>query len=195
MNPQEYELNPEILTEHVPVPGELGTNEQELLGELMRVNSEPELEYFLGNLWDGAVRLYKSPQGQAVKRDFISGAKQFGRKMIPSIGKNLGGYFGGERGAKFGGQIGSALGGLFADNENEAVNYLRVIHKAANYLNNALRVGTNIRPNRLVNQAINTAARGYIRPGWTGRNPILGAPIFKGRWIRRANQIILLGVW
>src|SRR5215216_241957 len=88
-NLHEYEFNTELLNQSQEFEHE---GEGEVVHELMAVSNEYELEHFLGKIWDGAKKIYNSPQGQAIKKDFISGAKSFGRQMFPSIGKNLGGY-------------------------------------------------------------------------------------------------------
>src|SRR4051812_10817744 len=99
-NLNEYELNTELL-------GESNEFEQEgeMVHEMMEVSNEMEFENFLGGVWDAAKRLYNSPQGQAIKKDFVAGAKSFGKQMFPSIGKNLGGYIGGSTGEKVGGAL------------------------------------------------------------------------------------------
>ena len=192
MNINEYEFNTELLNEGEIGSGEFESNEQELVNELMEVSSEQEFENFLGNIWKAIVNMSKSPQGKAIKTDFISGAKQFGKKMMPSLGKNLGGYFGSARDADYGGQLGDVLGGWLFDNENEAADYVKIIRNAAGYLNKALNSGSNLPSRTLVTNAINTAARPYLRKRGTG------APVntfqTKGKWIRKGNQVILLGV-
>ena len=71
----EYEFNLELLGES----GELEF-EQELAMELMEISNEYELENFLGAIWDGAKKVYNSPQGQAIKKDFVAGGKEFREK-------------------------------------------------------------------------------------------------------------------
>ena len=196
-NLNEFEFNHELLQEN----HEFEHNELELTHELMEVAGEQEFEYFLGNIWNAAKKLYNSPQGQAVKKDFITGAKSFGRKMIPSVARNLGGYFDGSRGAKYGGQIGDAAGNwIFGEaDEAEVVNYLKVVRKAANYLNRSLAQGNvNINttsPRQLVTAAINQAARPIYRNGRRAQtifNPTATAQN-QGRWIRHGNKLILQG--
>ena len=192
-NINEYEFNTEMLNESYEL--ELENLEGELANELMSVSNEFELENFIGNIWEAAKRLYRSPQGHAIKKDFISGAKSFGRKMFPSIGRNLGGYLGGSTGAKYGGQIADSAGKwiLGGDEEQEAVDYIRVIRKAANYLNKALGAGRSAPPRIMVTQAINQAARPLIskrRSGYTTNYSSKN----QGRWIRQGNQLIIQGV-
>ncbi|HEX7905271.1 MAG TPA: hypothetical protein VF487_15470 [Chitinophagaceae bacterium] len=186
----EYEFNMEVLNTSHEFEYE---GEGEMINELMSVSNEYEFENFLGKIWDTAKRVYKSPQGQAIKKDFIAGAKSFGKKMFPSVGRNLGSYFGGADGAKYGGQIASAAGNwLLGDEEQEAVDYVRVIRKAANYLNRAISSGVSMPPREIVTQAINQAARPIINQRRTGYTPN-STTQKQGRWIRQGNKLILQG--
>lgn len=182
----EYEFNLELLGES----GELEF-EQELAMELMEISNEYELENFLGAIWDGAKKIYNSPQGQAIKKDFVAGAKSFGKKMLPSVGRNLGSYFGGSTGGKIGGQLaGAASNWLFGEvNEQEAMDYVKVIRKAANYLNRALSAGAWAPPKAMVTQAINQSARPVIaQRGYSSSQN-------SGQWIRQGNNLVLQGAF
>ncbi len=183
----EYEFNTEFEFE----------GEGELVNELLAVSNEYEFENFLGNVWNAAKRLYNSPQGQAVKKDFVAGAKSFGKKMLPSIGRNLGSYLGGSTGANIGGQLANtASNWLFNEvGEAEAVDYLRVIRKAAKYLNKALSEGAGGAPRALVTQAINQAARPVLaqRRSQSASGNIAPSSKKQGRWFRQGNQLILQG--
>jgi hypothetical protein len=176
----EYEFNTEFELE----------NEGELVHELLSVSNEQELENFLGDIWNAAKRVYNSPQGQAIKKDFVAGAKSFGKKMLPSVGRNLGQYIGGNTGANIGGKLaGAASNWLFNEvGETEAVDYLRVVRKAAKYLNKALSEGADGAPRSMVTQAINQAARPILskrRGSFTSKK--------QGRWFRQGNQLVLRG--
>ena len=185
----EYEFNMEFE----------GENEGEFVHELLSVSNELEFENFLGNVWNAANRVYNSPQGQAIKKDFVAGAKSFGKKMLPSVGRNLGQYFGGSTGGKIGGQLANAASNwLFNEvGEAEAVDYLRVVRKAAKYLNKALSEGASGAPKALVTQAINQAARPILAK--RREQPALGSASeaftskTQGRWFRQGNQLILQG--
>jgi hypothetical protein len=191
----EYELNPEILQG----TGEL-EQEGELASRLLNVASEQEFENFLGSIWDAGKRLYNSQQGQAIKKDFIAGAKSFGKKILPSVGKNLGQYVGGGSGAKVGGALANAAGNwLFGEvSENEAVDYVRVIRKAAGYLQNALKKGNAIDQaggsRVLVTKAINQAARPIYSSKQTA--PAYSNAAFKkqGTWTRNGSKLIVHNV-
>lgn len=171
--------------------------EGELVNELLSVTNEYELENFLGNVWNAAKRLYNSPQGQAIKKDFVAGAKSFGKKMLPGIGRNIGSYIGGSTGANIGGSLANAASNwLFNEvGEAEAVDYLRVVRKAAKYLNKALSEGATGAPRAMVTQAINQAARPVLAKrraqstaGYNGSSSKK-----QGKWFRQGNQLILQG--
>lgn len=208
MNLHEYEINHELLNE-----GEFESYEQQLASRLMSVSNEYEFENFLGGLIQSAKGFLSSPQGQAMKSTLVKGAKKFGRQALPSIAKNIGGYIGGSTGASIGDKAGSALSGMFFGSDVEALDYVRIIRKAAQYLNDAadgiepdmdLNSTT---PEQAVTQAINTAARPYWRrrrggrggayrgtPSASANNHNRGTRQQRGRWIRRGRNIVLMGI-
>ncbi|UOQ96264.1 hypothetical protein MUN81_13505 [Hymenobacter sp. 5317J-9] len=83
------------------------SQEEELVGELLEVTNEQELNQFLGSLVSkvagAASQLAKSPAGQSVGRYLVD----FGKKTLPQ----LAGQYGGQTGAALGGRAGAALGG------------------------------------------------------------------------------------
>lgn len=105
-NFEAYETLPEIANEF-----EYEMYEGELAQELVNLQSEEELNHFLGGLvrkaWSGAKSLYNSPTGQAIKGQIISGAKAWGRKKLPEWGNKAGNWLG----RKAGGWVGGKLGG------------------------------------------------------------------------------------
>ncbi len=105
-NMEGYELHPEIANEF-----EYEMYEGELAQELLSLQSEEEINHFLGGLvrkaWSGAKSLYNSPTGQAVKGQIISGAKSWGRKKLTDLGQKGGEWLG----RKGGGWLGNKLGG------------------------------------------------------------------------------------
>lgn len=220
-NLNEYEFNTELLNESYEYEQE--NQELEMANELLSVSNEYEFENFLGGLWNMAKQAYNSPAGQALKNKFVAGAKSYGRKMLPVIGQRLGGFagnaigsrlggrFGGAGGARAGGQMGSDMGsqlggqlGGAASNwlfgggggeQEEAVDYVRVIRKAANYLNKALSEGATGSPHAMVTQAISQAAAPVMRRRRGISSGISNYSLPKqGRWIRQQNKIIILGV-
>lgn len=108
-NLEAYELLPEIANEF-----EYEMYEAELTHELLNLQSEEELNHFLGGLikkaWSGAKSLYNSPTGQAIKGQIISGAKAWGRKKLPEWGQKAGGFLGRKAGGWLGGKLGGPAG-------------------------------------------------------------------------------------
>ncbi|MDO7847528.1 hypothetical protein Q5H92_14255 [Hymenobacter sp. M29] len=102
----ESEFNGEFSNEYNGEAYEMN-NEEELVGELLEVTNEQELNQFLGNLVSqvagAASQLAKSPAGQSVGRYLVD----FGKKTLPQ----LAGQYGGQAGAALGGRAGAALGG------------------------------------------------------------------------------------
>lgn len=134
------------------------SEDRELINELLNVTNELEFESVIGKVAKGITKFYNSPQGQAIKRDFINGAKQFGKKMIPSLGRNIGSYIGGSTGRK----IGQIQGNKLIKNHRDARDYAKIIRHAANNVNVALKSGSTIPPRTLITHAINAAARPVI---------------------------------
>ena len=105
-----YEFQPEYEYEY---EGEFNheMHEDELANELMNIQSEEELEYFLGNLlkgaWRGAKALYNSPVGQQLKGHAIAGLKSLGKRALPGLGSAVGRRFFGARGGQIGGKLGN----------------------------------------------------------------------------------------
>src|SRR5262245_39606339 len=85
----------------------------EIAYELLGVQTEEELDQFIGGLLKkaaGAVRNFaQSSTGKAVG-GFLKGAA---KKMLPIAGKAAGAFLGGPAGAAIGGKLGSFASGLF----------------------------------------------------------------------------------
>ena len=93
------EFGQEFSGETYELAGEQERVMAELAQELLEINSEQELNQFLGNLVSQAAgaasKLLTSPAGQSVGRYLVD----FGKQTLPQLG------------AKYGGQAGAALGG------------------------------------------------------------------------------------
>ena len=182
------------------------SQEMELAAELMEVNSEQELEQFLGDLIKkagGAIGgLIKSPIGQALGGALKGVAKQ----VLPMAGQALGGAIGGPVGSQLGGQLASAAGSMFGleleagEQEFEAAKTF--VKLAADAVQNAASAPPGANPHAVaqaaVAQAAQTHAPGLFAPdqpgsmhsqfdGNTGRG-------HSGRWVRQGGKIILFGV-
>jgi uncharacterized protein (DUF697 family) len=186
------------------------SQELELAAELMEVNSEQELEQFLGDLIKkagGAIGGFiKGPVGQALGGALKGVAKQ----VLPMAGQALGGMFGGPAGSAIGGQLASAAGGMFGleleagEQEFEAAtNFVRL---AADAVKNAAAAPPNANPHAVAQAAVSQAAQihapGLMGPGPEPPRPGAFGPEptrpygggHSGRWIRRGGKIVLLGV-
>lgn len=174
----------------------------ELTAELLEINSEEELNYFLGKLVKraaGAIgKVARSPIGQA-----LGGVlKTVAKKALPLAGGALGGMVGGPLGAKIGsslaGYAGSALGleAEFVNQEDrEFAGAQQFVRIAGDTVKNALNAAPGANPQAAVQnaaiKAANTHAPGLLStsPGAArGRRPASSG----GRWVRRGRHILIL---
>lgn len=204
--------------------GELGDREQEslmlgapakgeaeLTSELLEVESEQELEQFLGDLMTSAARaagqFVNSPTGQALG-DLL---KDAARKALPVIGQAIGDRVAPGSGGDFGHRVGAAASQLFEmeleglsneDKEFEVarryVQFARAATRAA-----SRRPRTRMPPEHRASLAARYAARtyapgllGFIDPAATDGAPSNGTSVHgrshapaSGRWIRRGRVI------
>jgi uncharacterized protein (DUF697 family) len=182
------------------------SQELELAAELMEVNSEQELEQFLGDLIKkagGAIGgLIKSPIGQALGGALKGVAKQ----VLPLAGQALGGAIGGPAGSQIGGQLASAAGSMFgleleaSEQEFEAAKTF--VKLAADAVQNAASAPPGANPHAVaqaaVAQAAQTHAPGLFAPEHAGAYhpdaPGTAGRGHTGRWVRRGSKIVLFGV-
>lgn len=173
----------------------------ELTAELLEINSEEELNYFLGNLVKraaGAIgKVARSPIGQA-----LGGVlKTVAKKALPLAGGALGGMVGGPLGAKIGsslaGYAGSALGleAEFLNQEDrEFAGATQFVRIAGDTVKNALNAAPGANPQAAAQnaaiQAANTHAPGLLSSATKGRRPASASA--GGRWVRRGRHILIL---
>lgn len=207
-NFESYELLPEIAQEF---SNEM--YEAELANELLNVQSEEELNHFLGNLikgaWRGAKNFYNSSAGQALKNQVIAGAKSIGRKALPSLGSAVGGYFGGSAGAKLGNQFGDWAAGRFlnememetagGDQVDNARRLIQMVRRSSGRIAHLAQSGQPLNRNTVHGVILQAAKQSF--PSWipdrTGPSYTGGgasAQTNTGTWYRQGNQIILSGV-
>jgi hypothetical protein len=176
-----------------------------LAGELLEINSEEELDQFLGKLLSGAVRagraFVQSDAGRAVGGLLKTAAK----KALPQIGQAVGDYFvpgaGGAAGAKAGAFVGQALGleleGLSGEDRQFEVSraFVRFADEVAR---SAAAAPRSVPPAVVASQAASAAAARHL-PGLApvvqrmqppGGPPTGGRPR-SGRWVRRGSSIVL----
>jgi hypothetical protein len=184
------------------------TEEMELAAELLSVSNEHELDRFLGGLIQKAGQavgqFVKSPTGQALGGILKGAAKQ----ALPVVGSALGGYLGGAQGAQIGGQLASAAGRVFGleleglspeDREFEVAK--RFVRFGGEAVKNAALTPTSADPRAAAHAAAVSAAQqhapGLLAPSAAGAPAAATAAPGRrhsGRWIRRGNKIVLLGV-
>jgi hypothetical protein len=180
------------------------TDEMELAAQLLEVADEAELDQFLGDLIKKAGRavgkVVHSPIGRA-----IGGAlKSVAKKALPIAGGALGAWVGGPLGAKIGsglaGMAGKALGleleGLSQeDSEFEAAK--QFVRFAGQSVKNAVSSpAATQNPMAVAKAAISEAARvhapGLVSAAGGGGGVAAGGK--SGRWVRRGNTIVVMGV-
>lgn len=168
----------------------------QLASELMEVQGEAELEQFLGDLIKkagSAVGTFiNSPTGQALGGMLKSAAKQ----ALPTVGKALGGYLGGSTGAQWGQKIGSFASDNLemeseAENEAEFETAKCFVRMAGDAVKGVGSVPPGASVQNAVRTAISQAASTHI-PALLSAGTTTGAS--QGRWIRRGQRIVLLGV-
>lgn len=174
--------------------------EMEFAARLLEINSEAELEDFLGGLLRsaaGAARSFvSSPTGQA-----LGGVlKNAARKVLPQVGGVLGNAIGGDFGRTIGTAGGRWLGkqfeleGLSAeDREFEVARaFVRTARDAARIAQRTAYLP----PQQAATTALVTAAQRSLPglvPVITGRVVVPGARRTSGRWVRNGNRIVLYG--
>jgi hypothetical protein len=184
-----------------------------LAAGLMEVNSEQELDNFLGDVISGAAnavgKFISSPTGQALG----AGLKGVAKQLLPMAGSALGDLVLPGAGGAIGGQLGSAAAGLFEaeaeEQEWEAANtFVKLASEAAK---NAAEMPQGGDPNAIAQKAIVEAAKihapglvssltgGGHEKGQCGCRHHHGEhyaerPRHSGRWHRRGDRIILVGV-
>jgi hypothetical protein len=187
--------------------------ESELAYELMHVQSEEELDQFLGDLlksaWSGAKAFYHSPLGQKLKNQAIEGLKNMGRKALPGLGRTVGGHFFGPQGARIGGQLGRmAAKGLGLEFQGATAlerrtegsrRFVRTARNAARRIAAQIQTGQPVTA-RIIRQIILQEGRHWF-PGLPvqsidgmGGGTMPSSAQNSGRWYRQGSQIILEGI-
>ena len=191
--------------------------EMELATELLSISSDAELDQFLGKLfkraWRGLRKVGKFV-GRAV-RPLGGLLKGVAKKLLPvaagAAGTFFGGPVGGALGAKLGSMASSALememeGMDMEDQEFEtARRFVRIVGSAAQ---KAARAHPAMDPQTAAKKAVIAAVKQHVpgvasvppppvgrpSPGAGAAPPAYGVRGRSGRWFRRGNKIVLLGV-
>ncbi|HLX09204.1 MAG TPA: hypothetical protein VKY89_15230 [Thermoanaerobaculia bacterium] len=198
-------------------PGRPFSEEQELelATELLTISHDQELEQFLGDIFKKvgqvAGKVMQSPVGKALGPIL----KKVAKTALPIVGGALGTFVGGPAGSALGSKLGSAASNLLGleleglsgeDRELEVAQ--RVVRLAADAAQQAAQAPPGA-PAQQVARAALAAAAARHAPGLL-RNGIGAAPgthdgphadpvghpgrAQQGRWVRRGNQIVVLGL-
>jgi uncharacterized protein (DUF697 family) len=169
----------------------------ELTSELLEVQSEEELEEFLGNLVKGVAKgvggFIKSPIG----KQLTGVLKNVAKKALPIAGSALGSFIAPGVGTAIGGKLGSLASNLF-ELEAEGMNQeqlefemgRRVVRLAASSAATAAHAPRNVPPRRVVQVAITQAARQHA-PGLlrgTRGTGTMGRPSSRPHHRRRSER-------
>ncbi len=177
--------------------------EYELAAELLAVTNEGELDQFLGKLVSSIGRGVSRFARSGVGRKLIGGLKAVAKKALPIAGGAVGTFFGGPMGGAIGGKLGSMASRLFEvqmeglspeDREFEvARRYVRFARTAAQ--NAAANASRPAPPKKIAYVAMKKAAAkhapGLVRPPVKAAAGPVGS---SGRWVRKGNRIIILGL-
>ncbi len=154
--------------------GESPFNESEameLASELLAVNTEAELNYFLGDLLKKGFNVVKGAVNSPIGKALGQALKPLAKAALPIAGGALGGLIGGPAGAALGGSLASKAGSLFGleleglsqeDREFEtAKQFTHLAGAAAHHAAKAAAQHPNATPQAIANHAIAKAAQTY----------------------------------
>jgi hypothetical protein len=168
-----------------------------LARELLAVEDDQELEVFLGKLFKGAVRGVRRFAKSKVGRALGGALKAVAKGGLPLAGKALGNLVIPGVGGVVGGQLGKLATKLFEvegdefetelDELDAARRFVRVASQASQ---RAARMPAQVSPKRAALAAIESAIKNQRS---SPTRTTSGRPQ-QGRWIRRGNKVILLGL-
>lgn len=178
--------------------------EMELAAELLTVQNEDELEQFLGKLIKKAGGFLKSGIG----RQITGALKNVAKSALPMLGAAAGNFILPGVGGAIGGRLASAAGGMFGL-ELEGLSYedqefeiaKQVVRLGGAAASNAAQAPPTAHPMQTAQAALTSAAQqfapGLLRPGTSPSNHQQKRKCRhtkSGRWVRRGQEIILLGI-
>lgn len=172
----------------------------ELAAELLSVSSEGELNHFLGGLIKkaaGAIgKIVKSPIGQHLG----SALKGLAKRALPMAGQAIGNWIAPGVGGQVGSQLAQKAGSMFGleleglsqeDREFEvAKQFVRLAGEATK---NAVSAPASTDPSQAASSAVSQATQRFA-PGLTAQPGGARGGATSGRWFRRGNKIVLVGV-
>ncbi len=164
--------------------GEL--EERALANNLLRVQSEEELEQFIGGLFKKAAKGIGNFARSSTGKALGGMLKGLAKKALPMVGGALGSMVAPGVGTAIGSKLGSMAGGLFelegemSEGELEFEVARRVVRIGASAANRAARTGLAAPPGTVARHAIVTATRRHapaalpaaVHPRFRARHPI-----------------------
>jgi hypothetical protein len=186
--------------------------EIDLAAELLSLQGDEELDQFIGRLarriGRGAIRAIRSPAGRAIG----SALRGVAKRALPVVGAAVGSAIAPGVGTKVGGMLGNAASQMFEvdldEMEPEDAQFeiaRRFVRLASAAVRGAQRVARNPHVQQAARQALIAAARQHA-PGLAraldhelGEMPGSGRGARRrrgqsGRWVRRGETIVLLGI-
>jgi hypothetical protein len=178
-------------------------DEMELAAELLSVSNEAELDQFLGKLFKKAGAFVSSTLGQ----DLMNKLKGLAGQALPLLGSAIGNMVvpgaGGVVGGKLAGSmLGLELEGLsYEDQEFEVAK--QIVRLSGEAARTAAQAGEYGPPAQVAHEAFAAAAQRYAPGLRRNRRPRYSSSRRghrcsqcgnSGRWVRRGNAILLLGV-
>lgn len=181
--------------------GQADSRELEMAAQLLEVNSEEELEQFLGSLISRATNAVRGFANSATGQALGGVLKNAARQALPQVGQVLG-----NAALPQGGDLGQAAGtwlsqrfefeGLSAeDREFEAA--CAIVRTANDAAKIASRAGSSAQPQKVATAAVVTAAQRHLPslvPLIAPASVTAPSPAASGRWVRNGDRIVLMGV-
>lgn len=173
--------------------------EMELADEFLGLGDEAEFEYFIGKLFNKAVKGVKKFTRSRIGRTLGRALKSVAKKALPLAGGAIGTFFGGPLGGMIGSKLAGAAGGLLGleleglspeDQEFEvARHFVRLAGTAAQH---AAMAPPTAPARAVVKKAMTKSARKHA-PGLLKRGG-RSKDLHQGRWYRRGRKIIIVDV-
>jgi hypothetical protein len=178
--------------------------EMELAADLLEVQDEQELEEFLGKLIKKAKKAAGGFLKTAVGKQIGGLLKGAAKMALPAIGNAIAPGVGGIAAAKLGSVFGLELEGL-SPQDQEFEEARQFVKLGVDAVANAANAPQNASPQQVAKAAVIQAAQkhapGLIRPAGgygggarPGRRGRVRGGMQTGRWVRRGNRIMLIGV-
>ncbi|MCI5131216.1 MAG: hypothetical protein D3904_06760 [Candidatus Electrothrix sp. EH2] len=180
--------------------------EMELANELLNVSSDAELDQFLGKVFKRVVRKVRKFKRYA--RPAWKIFRRIGRRVLPYAGAAVGTYFGGPAGAVVGRRLGKFAGSRLemefegmGEEEMEFEVARRLVRTIGATAKDAVKAPTEVKPDVVVKKAATSAVQKFM-PYYYGRRSRRSSPRTNfrrtrrssGRWVRRGNSIVILGI-